>query len=42
MAWLRRRGVRYVLIRDADPVAYDAVMNAAGRDGLLAARSGTA
>jgi hypothetical protein len=36
MAWLRRRGVRYVLIRrDADPVAYDAVMDAAGRDGRL-------
>ena len=33
---MRRRRVRFVLMRrDADPVAYDAAIDAAGRDGRL-------
>jgi hypothetical protein len=36
ISFLRRRGVRYVLLRrDADPIAYDAAVDAAGRDRRL-------
>ena len=36
ISFLRRRNVHYVLMRrDADPLAYDAAIDAAGRDGRL-------